>query len=209
MRLGDGFYIPVVEEPVEVVRQPSFEDLRNEQLLVAISALQDALVNLPRPEVHVEAPDLTAIVQAVTGLKPGATSEDIAQAVVREISPTTSQTDTAEVLGKLVKALEKLDFRMQATSGGGGVAVASSRVTNVDGTSLDTQPVLLDSRYEWQQSGAQSVPLYIGTALPKTATSAASWRIEKYTYISGPAGDPVPSVVQAATGAWDSRASLF
>jgi hypothetical protein len=75
--------------------------------------------------------------------------------------------------------------------------------------SLTTAGQLTDSRYEWQLSGTTSVPLYIGTAPAGTDPAAPGWRIEKYTFITGPGGDPVPTVILAAVGAWTDRATLL
>lgn len=203
--LGEGWYTPAPVE--EQVREVDIADLRAEQLLLALSSLQDALNSMPAPVVHVAEPDLSAIVQAVTQLNGPATAQEIAQAV-REVIDPSPQPTIEPVLAQLTEALERLDFRMQGLSSGSGGGVGS-RVQNVDGTSLSTQDAQLDVRYEWQAGLDASVPLYVGSAPPGTATSTASWRIDKYTYITGPSGDSVPSVVQTATGAWDSRASLF
>lgn len=204
--LGAAFAPRIVE--VDEPRPPTLEDLRTEQLMVALAGLQDALNHMPAPVVHVDQPDLTAIVQAVTQLKGPATPEEIARAIREEIAPTPAPT-MEPVLAELVEALKTLDFRLKGiggSSGGGGVG---SRVQNVDGSSLDTREAQQETRYDWQAAGASSVPLYIGSAAPGTPTTTASWRIDKYTYILGPAGDQVPSTVQTVTGAWDSRASLF
>ncbi len=81
------------------------------------------------PVVNVDPPDLTDIVTAVNGLKPGATAEDIAAAIRAELQPgrTMEETDNA-VLHKLVTSLEKLDFRLQGVGnqsfGGGSVSFA-------------------------------------------------------------------------------------
>lgn len=202
--LGREPAIPRGDEP----RAPSLDELRAEQLLLALASLQEALNSLPAPVVNVAEPDLSAIVQAVSSLNGPASPQEIAQAIRQEIAPAPTP-EIEPVLSKLTETLDRLDFRMKglsAGSGGGGVA---SRVQNVDGTALSTQDAQLEIRYEWQAGIDTSVPLYIGSAPPGTSTSSASWRIDKYTYIAGPVGDSVPSVVQTATGAWDSRASLF
>lgn len=68
----------------------------------------------------------------------------------------------------------------------------------------------LDQRYDWQQVGTDNRPLYIGTALPATASSAPRWRIEKYTYGAGPVvGTYVVTLIETRTGSWDDRATLF
>lgn len=208
LELGAAFRPRTIEVYPDEPVPPTIEDLRTEQLLVALANLQDALNHMPAPVVNVAEPDLTAIVNAVTALQGPATPEEIARAIREEIAPgPTPQID--ETLEKLTETLERLDFRMKGLSSGGGGGGVGSRVQNVDGTALDTRDAQLTMRYEWTEVAAESVPLYIGSALPGTETSAGSWRIEKYTYTTGPVGNAVPSVVQSATGAWDNRASLF
>lgn len=47
-------------------------------------------------------------------------------------------------------------------------------------------------------------PVYIGQAVPGTATSATTWAIKKFTYDSSSR----PTQIQNATGAWTNRVSL-
>lgn len=216
IRLGEGWLDRVVPPAVliedETKRQVELDDLRQEQLLVALAALREALLELPPPVVHVDAPDLSAIVQAVTGLKPGADAQDIAAAVVAQISGQQDKQSLDVVLAKLVDKLEDLDFRMKGIGrqggSGGGISDLTDRPLRQLGI-VSTTEAANDVRFDWQAVASTSVPLYQGTATPGTASSAPSWRIEKYTYITGPAGEAVPSVIQTAYGAWDDRASLF
>lgn len=66
-----------------------------------------------------------------------------------------------------------------------------------------------DRRFEWQLVAGENKPLYIGVAVPGALTVAPVWAIEKYTFLAGPSGSFVPSLVQTRVGAWDSRAGLF
>lgn len=66
-----------------------------------------------------------------------------------------------------------------------------------------------DRRFDWQLVGGESKPLYIGTAPPETAVSETVWNIDKYTFVVGPGGGQVVSMVQSRTGSWDGRGSLF
>lgn len=195
----------VVEDDTE--REVSLDDLRYEHLMATVDALRTALIEMPAPVVNVSEPDLSAVVNAVNGLRPGATAEEIGEAIVTRLGGV-ERPQVDETLAKLTEALERLDFRLKgigSSSGGGGV----SEIRNAPSTSLDTRDAQLEMQYEWTLSGSESVPLYIGSASPGTTTAQAAWRIEKYTYIAGPAGDAVPSLVQTATGAWADRASLF
>jgi hypothetical protein len=207
LQLGAALARRVVEAEPE--RKVTVESLQSEMLLSALNRLHDALALMPAPVVHVDQPDLSDIVTAVTQLNGPATPEEIARAIKAELAGG-EQPAVEPVLAKLVEALDRLDFRLKGigsmSGGGGGVG---SYVQNSQGTSLDTQLAQLDTRYEWQIQGSSSVPLYVGTAQPGTATTTSAWRIDKYTYGAGPAGDHVPMTVQSANGAWDSRASLF
>ncbi len=111
------------------------EDLRAEQLLTAIGALREALVEMPTPVVNVAEPDLTAIVQAVTQLKGPATADEIAAAVVSQITPG-GEPGMESVLGEVVAALKKLDFRMQGgglgSNSGAGVFAGSVDISDRD-----------------------------------------------------------------------------
>jgi hypothetical protein len=208
LELG-GAFVPRIVLPPPEPEPPNVENLRTEQIVAALSALREALTQMPPPVVNVAEPDLSAIVTAVTGLKGGATADEIAEAIVGQIGGDTRQ-PIEPVLEKLIEALKQLDFRLKGIAGtGGGGGGVGSHVVNKDGTALDTREAQSDSRFEWQSVASQSVPFYIGRAAPGTATTATTWRIDRYTYITGPAGDAVPSVVQSVTGAWDSRATLF
>lgn len=58
-------------------------------------------------------------------------------------------------------------------------------------------------------SGGENV-VYSGYAVRGTATSAPSWTITKYTYITTPGGDDVVTQADMAPmrSIWDDRASL-
>lgn len=73
---------------------------------------------------------------------------------------------------------------------------------------LETQ-VENDQRFEWSALGGVNKPLYQGIAPPGTADSAPYWKIQKFVYEPGPAGDFVVVQVLNKTGAWTNRASMF
>lgn len=116
------------EGVIYVEPELTVEDLRYEQLIATIAAMREALLSMPPPVVNVSEPDLSAVVMAVQDLRPGASAEDIGEAIVARLG---GQNDPApsDVLAKLVKALEKLDFRLKGIgtgSGGGGSSYAGS-----------------------------------------------------------------------------------
>lgn len=129
--LGLEFDRPPVEDPL-----PAFDP--GVQLLVELRGIlaglpeviarvvADAQHPAPRPYVHVAEPDLSAIVTAVNGLKPGATAAEVGREVVRQLNPQPTTNDSAmvEAMRELV---EKIDFRMQ----GVGRAFGSSGPSNI------------------------------------------------------------------------------
>lgn len=85
---------------------------RLEAILEALEALRDTIQNTPVPQVHVEPPDLSAIVYAVEHLKREATPEEIARAVTTAIAPSKEPADLSEQFTELLGALKKLDVRL-------------------------------------------------------------------------------------------------
>ena len=120
---------------------------------------------------------------------------------------------TLEALGALRKELVDLGVGLRAIAsaplgtGGGGSVFLQHRADNP--AHVAVQDEQLDTRFQYGLVAATSVPVYVGTANPGSATTDGVWKIQKYTYVTGPAGDAVPSLVQSATGSWDSRATLF
>lgn len=98
--------------------------LRLGLVLTALDGLAQTLRDLRAPQVFIDAPDLSAIVQAVNGLKPGADADEIAQAVVRQIAPTAQQPTPDVLYSELIDALKKLDFRLKGQGGTGGGLVS-------------------------------------------------------------------------------------
>lgn len=112
------------------------------ELRAALAGLPAPVVNipdfpsLPTPVVHVEPPDLSAIVTAVTGLKPGADAEDIARAIAGVIAPNQPASESgAEALSSVAAALEKLDFRLKGLGtqayGGGSVSLLPNQQVGI------------------------------------------------------------------------------
>lgn len=66
-----------------------------------------------------------------------------------------------------------------------------------------------DLRFEWVNKGSANKPLYQGQAPVGTLDTAPYWKIQKFVYEPGPAGDFVVTQVLNSTGAWTNRASLF
>lgn len=113
-------------------------ELTAEQLLQSIWAalrrIEDNLSLPPAPfelpPINVEPPDLAEVVNAVTGLRPGPSAEEIATAIAATLTPTPNRDPVIE---KIVEALEKLDFRMQAQQnfGGGQVSLAPDQAVEI------------------------------------------------------------------------------
>lgn len=123
--------------PVPDTSRPAFDP--GVQLLVEIrnylaglpEAVRQAVANqqppeMPRPIVQVAEPDLSAIVTAVNGLKPGATAAEIGREIARQINPQ-PVTENSAMVEAMRELTEKIDFRMQ----GVGRAFGSSGPSNI------------------------------------------------------------------------------
>lgn len=132
---------PFANNP-NVPRPPSPAETAESRLLAALDQLQAAIAELaqhrvPAPEVIVEPPDLSAIVQAVTGLKPGVDADGIAEAIVRELRPsaTGNEDGVAATLAEITEALKALDFRMKGVGtqafGGGSVSLSDTGIAQL------------------------------------------------------------------------------
>lgn len=126
--LGEGWLLPVEEEPASEP-EVSVESLQAEQLLATVNALREALLNMPPPQVNIDAPDLSAVVNAVNGLRPNATADEIGEAIVARLGGGEGIAggggDLGPVLSKLSKGLDTLDYRLKglgSVTGGGGTA---------------------------------------------------------------------------------------
>lgn len=166
MKLGEGFVpkLPVVIEPIPEPAGPSDTEL----VLAALAELRAVLARpAPPPQVIVPEPDLSAIVSAVVGLKPGADADDIARAVVSRLAPMPTQDNLAPVLGDIAKVLDALDFRLKGPSAvfGGGIVHFDPAQLNPDGTLKvgAGPPVLVDPHNSTTVALAASGS-FIGTA---------------------------------------------
>lgn len=98
-------------------------------------ALPPAPLELPVPVVHVPAPDLADVVNAVTALQPGPSAEQIARALADVLAPALPASQGADALGEVARALEKLDFRLKGMGtqayGGGSVTLQPGQTVGV------------------------------------------------------------------------------
>lgn len=116
--------LPPLLEP-ELEPEPDPSETLLIRILGAVEGLKEALSSLPTPVVDVEAPDLAAIVTAVNSLKPGATPDEIGEAIARRMSP--APTGPSAELEAMVRALEGIDARLKGLGrqayGGGSVSL--------------------------------------------------------------------------------------
>ena len=196
--LGSGF-TPADYEP-EPVTKPSEADvaaLRLELVLEALEGLRDSLTNLPRPEVFIDAPDLSAIVTAVNGLKPGADADEIAAAVVRQIAPMSAPATPDALYPELIDVLKKLDFRMKGSGTTGttfngrfdsnGALIVSSSGSAVDTSLLAKEATLASLKTAATNSNA-------------TGTLTAAW--DGVSPATAPAGSVVTYTVPDSHSSW-------
>lgn len=111
--------------------QPFNEDLRPPEptpdwltdLRVLLMALGEQLASLPVPQVTIEPQDLSDVVTAVLSLRPGATADEIGKAVARELAPappTSGGALSSDVVDRLAKTLEGIDWKLRSTQTFGG-----------------------------------------------------------------------------------------
>jgi hypothetical protein len=121
-------------------------------------ALPPAPLELPPPQVTVHAPDLTDLTQTLMGLQPGPTALELARAIADVLPPSVSK-DSApsiEMYDAIVRALERLDFRMQAPPSQGYI-----------GGSVNLQADQTVGINNWDEMPATAAP---ETGLAKDAT---------------------------------------
>lgn len=130
VQLGAEFVVPV---PDEFKKGPDpaislLEEIRGVlvDLPRAIDAMTHHALPQPRPYLHVEEPDLSAIVTAVNGLKPQANPAEISREIVKQLNPMV-QTDQSYMVEAMEKLIEKIDFRLQ----GVGRAFGASGPSNI------------------------------------------------------------------------------
>lgn len=156
-------------EAEEVTRLASIESLLNQ--------LVDAMTSMPAPQVNVEPPDLgdlTRIVNAVTQLRPGATADEIAEAITARMSPQ-PQADLS-VLAGLKDTLEKLDFRLKGVGGNSQAFGGTSR-----------QDITSDAA---RQLGVVSITGDVSTVETPVATATATYSTSgPHTLLSPAAGN--------------------
>lgn len=182
VRLGEGFMPPTAPFVPAIPDASEAQMSRIERILAELSQVLTTR-ETPAPEVHVDAVDLTQIVEAVNGLKPGATADDIAEAVARAIhipEYPVPDTEIAVVLKDVAKTLETLDFRLQGTSkqGGGGGVVSLALGSSVQTTPKNSH-TLFD--YSTRTDGQQ---IYLGKTTLAGDTAVPVWTVTKSRYES-------------------------
>lgn len=101
---------------------PTESDLTLARLEILIRELGTTLQRLPQPEVHLDIPELTEMVNAVVGIKGPATAEEIADAMARRLRfPEPGPATDLSVLADLKGVLEALDFRLKGQAFGTSV----------------------------------------------------------------------------------------
>ena len=217
--LGSAFTpIPEIEPPEEDLLA-----LRLELVLTALDNLAGSLRDMPTPQISIDAPDLSAIVTAVNGLKPGVDADQIAAAVVHAISPQPAQTVDEGWKDELLTALKKLDFRMKGQSGTAITPPAGMTVLN---TNLNPVPVTgtisvtpSDTRSLTERMSARApflgyhlwldvlssdpTRIIVAEAPDGTTQATAAFRGTRVTLDAN--GNPVGAVETATAFAWSSR----
>lgn len=229
-RLSDGSSIddwnrPIVPVTVEVYEpepDPTLETLA--RVLDALEGLREALGGLPAPMVHVDAPNLDALLAAIANGTPPPSADAIAEAIAARTKEPESQQPLADAVKE---AFDKLDKRLafpvtRPASGGGSVSLANDPNRQLGHVTVDNvisvSPVSADEfsriknkefadteevRYEIPAS-LVSASIYTGVAADGTATSAAAWTVIRSYFDAN--GNPERERIRASV-VWDNRTS--
>ncbi len=112
------------------------------RVLAALDQLRAAIAEAPQPVVQVDAPDLTAMVNAVQALKGPATAQEIAAALADVLVPNRDPEPVGESLAAVAKALSRLEHRLQGVGtqayGGGSVSFSKAGLNQLAGLLADT-----------------------------------------------------------------------
>lgn len=99
-------------------------------------ALPPAPLELPSPHITVLPPDLTDVVEAVNGLKPGATADDIARALAAVLAPPGAPVEIPGIT-EFNAAVKELSWRLKGVGaqayGGGAVSMAPGQTVGISG----------------------------------------------------------------------------
>lgn len=116
------------------------------EVLLALEELRAAIENLQiQPLIVTDPPDLSDIVNAVNGLKPGASADEIAQAIADKLRFPEPVDNTGSVVEAINALTDKLDWRFQSLgrSFGGGttakVTVDQLTIENVNSDVTDRE----------------------------------------------------------------------
>lgn len=220
--LGEGLWQPPPSEPPR-----SRDEERHEELLRALLALRADLVMAlaaageVRPEVRVDAPDLTPLGDVVLGV---AAVRDLLAAqrppAPVDLSPLIeAQAKQTDVLAKLVDKIERLGKQV-AAAGSAGTVVSSGRSV-LEGGVLDSikQPVDVNlpartlAERMFAKAPVAGYSLWLDTADPTyiyiaEAPLAAVGTDPSFTgirVVKDASGNPLGKVQQASGFTWDTR----
>jgi hypothetical protein len=159
-------------------------------------ALPPAPLELPPPHVTVSAPDLTDLTQTLMGLQPGPTALELARAIADVLPPSLAK-DTApsiEMYDAIVRALERLDFRLQAPPSQGYI-----------GGSVNLQPDQTVGINNWDEMPATSVGTVeitndVGNPIPVSGTFwQATQPVSGTVAVANPTTNPETGLAKDAT----------
>lgn len=215
-QLGAGIPAPVLPPPEP---EPDKLDL----LVQAVSELRGTLLSLPAPEVTVREPDLSAIVQAVVGLKPSLTADEIGRAVrdALRIDPPASSVEDGpsvasalEKLGNLVEILDNRMIGLSSIGAPGPLTVGSDPNRQLGHVTVDNFPAASDARtltermfakapqvgYSLYLDTADTTYIYLAEAPVGGTTNAQGVRVTKDA-----SGNPLGAVATATGFDWNAR----
>lgn len=199
--------IPEAKDPKDYSKD--FEKLTTaikavEKVVQAQELVAEAPV-IPETQVNVEAPDLKPLQTSI---------KDVVKAVKAIVIPE-AKLDTQPVEKLLKRSNVLLNELLEKPVGGGGGGGSTWIATNSEGIPVPIELTVdgkipvesgATSTYESRNDTTTDTNLvYLGKAIPGTATSAASWQIKRYNKSAGHMS--FADDVTTFTKEWDSRTS--
>lgn len=197
-------------ESVEINNLPDF-DSYTKRVEDAIKSIDTKpVVNLPAPQVKIDAPNVTVKAPDFATLEKSI--KEIVTAVKNQVFPET-KVDTSSIVSEQKKSNELLKKIVEKPMGGGGSGGHTTPYQDADGRPSYVELTVdgkipveagATSNYESRNDTTTDTNLvYLGKALPGSATSDAAWQIKRYNKSAGTM--TFADDVTTFTKIWDSR----
>jgi len=177
---------PEIPNEVSVKNFPEIPEQKDIDLSPIVESIKKITLTATSPEVNVEAPDLSAIDKGLS---------DVVKQIKAIKFPEIPKTDLTKVEKKLDTSNKILKDILEKPVGGGGGGGSSWVATDQNGIPVPIELTVdgkipveagATSNYESRNDTTSDTNLvYLGKALPGTATSDAGWQIKRYNKSAG------------------------